>query len=63
MFISVGAPSRSISDFEAQSVAQASEREAIFDLQSASQPLRVSARYGLDVPDTLVVTLPIDDAD
>ena len=49
-FISVGAPSRSISDFEVQSVAQASEREAIFDLQSASQPLRVSARYGLDGP-------------
>jgi hypothetical protein len=49
-FISVGTPYRSITDFEVQSVSQASESEAIFDLESASQPLRVSARYELDGP-------------
>lgn len=47
-FISAGAPGHSITDFEIQSVRAMSESEVTFDLQSASRPLQVSARYRLD---------------
>ena len=49
-FISCGAPYRSLDDFELRGVTQISAGEAIFDLQSASQPIAVSASYKLDGP-------------
>ena len=47
-FISVGTPSDSIADFEVRNVIIVSESEAIVQLESASRPLTVSARYKLD---------------
>ena len=49
-FISVGTPYRTVGDFEVRGVTQASQGEAIFDLQSASQPVQVSACYRLEGP-------------
>lgn len=49
-FISCGSPYLSVTDFELQRVTQTGPGEAIFDLQSLSQPLGASAHYKLDGP-------------
>ena len=49
-FVTVGKPYLHLTDFELQGVKQANKTQAVFELRSASQPIRVFAHYGLDGP-------------
>jgi hypothetical protein len=49
-FITAGAPCRSITDFEVESVTQTSASQATVDLQSPSCPLGVSLGYEIEGP-------------
>jgi len=49
-FVTVGRPHLHLTDFELQGEKQASETQTVFELRSASQPVRLLAHYELDGP-------------